>query len=63
MQERRHLEQKDLSDCCGESIIEDSDICSKCGEHCEREKIINEEIEVQADSLRKDEDGITKFEE
>ena len=25
----------DVSNCCGESIIENTDICSDCKEHCE----------------------------
>lgn len=25
------------SNCCGEDIYEDSDICTACGEHCEEE--------------------------
>lgn len=24
-----------LSNCCGADIIENSDVCSECGEHCE----------------------------
>jgi len=27
-----------LSNCCEASIIENTDICSKCGEHCEVEQ-------------------------
>ena len=32
------LKRKELSNCCGADFVEESDVCSKCNEHC---KIIN----------------------
>ena len=29
-----HLDDGELSDCCGAPIYPDTDICSECGEHC-----------------------------
>lgn len=31
-----------VSDCCGEPLIEDTDFCSACGDHCGSEEIICE---------------------
>ena len=31
----------DVSNCCGESIIENTDICSDCKEHCDA---VDEEV-------------------
>ena len=35
-------EKNIVSDCCGEPIIEDTDFCSFCREHCGEEEIICE---------------------
>lgn len=34
MEETKNKETK-VSNCCGALIIDDSDMCYKCGEHCE----------------------------
>jgi len=34
-----------ISNCCGEKILEDSDVCSKCKEHCSAQEIIDEVTE------------------
>ena len=36
------------SNCCGAEMIEDTDICSKCKEHC-----VDEAQEAKADLYRK----------
>lgn len=36
------MEIREISNCCGARIIENTDLCSKCGEHCE---IIDEEVD------------------
>ena len=33
--EKMNLEKEEVSNCCSEPVWEETDICSKCGEHCE----------------------------
>ena len=35
------MEIRELSNCCGARLIENTDLCSKCKEHCD---IVEEEI-------------------
>lgn len=32
-----------ISNCCGAEVYEETDICSKCGEHCELELVDDSE--------------------
>lgn len=36
-------EEEYVSNCCGEAVTENTDLCSKCGEHCE-EEVLSDEI-------------------
>jgi len=54
----KHLAQQEMaelcSDCCGEPIEEDTDICSGCGEHCSPvefgEYMYNERVAYEEDA-------------
>lgn len=35
------MEIRELSNCCGARLIENTDLCSKCREHCD---IVEEEV-------------------
>jgi len=54
--EKHNNEQEmaiEVSNCCGEQMIDDSDICTHCGEHCESlplgEHLYNEKENAECD--------------
>ncbi len=48
----------EVSNCCGVQIVDETDICSKCKEHCEAislsEYLYQQEEQAYEDSLEKD---------
>jgi hypothetical protein len=42
------LNSRFISNCCSAPVYEDTDICSECGEHCER--IVEDELSYCCDA-------------